>query len=415
MDLKKNSFSDELLPSVFPFHIVMDDNLRITGFGKALTKIDIGMQKGTFIQDIFSIETPKIETCYQTIIDHSGTVFFLKDHTRKLVLKGEMLEVVNNVRNRLIFLCSPVIKKMEEIGDLGIALDDFPKHDSTIDFLILLQTQSNVLKDLRKMANTLREEIKVRRTVQEELKDANDLLEGKVAERTNQLNITIDKLNDEISARKQVELQLKANLDEKEIILKEVHHRIRNNMSMIKGLLKLQSGAIENNPEAINALIEAENRVQSMLVLYDKLFLSTDYNNVSTKKYFENLIDEIIHNFPNKNIISIISEIEDVMLSAKNIFDLGIIINELITNTMKYAFVSRESGKIKISLSTGKEQAILMIQNDGIPLPESVSFENPAGGFGFKLVALLVNQLNGNIQIERGEGTKFIIKFNIET
>jgi len=155
--------------------------------------------------------------------------------------------------------------------------------------------------------------------------------------------------------------------------------------------------------------------VQSMLVLYDKLFLSTDYNNVSTKKYFENLIDEIIHNFPNKNIISIISEIEDVMLSAKNIFDLGIIINELITNTMKYAFVSRESGKIKISLSTGKEQAILMIQNDGIPLPESVSFENPAGGFGFKLVALLVNQLNGNIQIERGEGTKFIIKFNIET
>ena len=104
--------------------------------------------------------------------------------------------------------------------------------------------------------------------------------------------------------------------------------------------------------------------------------------------------------------MSVTYEIEDVMLSAKTTFDLGIIINELITNTMKHAFVGKEMGKIIASLSVDKGSAIMTIQDDGIELPVSVSFENPATGFGFKLVFMLVKQLDGSIQIERGEGTK---------
>ena len=214
--------------------------------------------------------------------------------------------------------------------------------------------------------------------------------------------------------RKQAEEKIKSLLQEKELLLKEVHHRIRNNMSTIMGLLSLQSGTL-NNSEAKMALKEAQNRVQSMLVLYDKLFLSSDFQNVSTKQYFETLIDEIIKNFSNSNIVSVKYEIEDVMLSAKTIFDLGIIINELITNTMKHAFVGKEQGKISASLSADEGHATITIQDDGIELPESVSFENPAAGFGFKLVSMLVNQLDGSIQIDRGNGTKFTIKFNIET
>ena len=220
--------------------------------------------------------------------------------------------------------------------------------------------------------------------------------------------------NREITDRKVAEEQIKALLQEKELLLKEVHHRIRNNMSTIKSLLSLQSGTL-NNAEAKMALKEAENRVESMLVLYDKLFLSSDLQNVSTKQYFETLIDEIIKNFPNKDIVSVTYEIKDVMLGAKIIFDLGIIINELITNTMKHAFVGKESGKINASLVVDEGHAIMTIQDDGIELPESVSFENPAAGFGFKLVFMLVKQLDGSIEIERKEGTKFTIKFNIET
>ncbi len=213
--------------------------------------------------------------------------------------------------------------------------------------------------------------------------------------------------------RKQAEEQIKSLLQEKELLLKEVHHRIRNNMSTIKGLLSLQSETLDN-VEAKMALKEAENRVQSMLVLYDKLFLSSDFQNISTKQYFETLIDEIINNFPNNDIVSVTYEIEDVMLNAKTIFDLGIIINELITNTMKHAFVGKVSGKILASLSVDQGHAIFTIQDDGTELPESVSFENPSNGFGFKLVSMLVNRHDGSIETERGEGTKFTIKFNIE-
>ncbi len=218
----------------------------------------------------------------------------------------------------------------------------------------------------------------------------------------------------DITERKQSEEQIKSLLQEKELLLKEVHHRIRNNMSTIKGLLSLQSGTL-NNPEAKLALKDAQNRVESMLVLYDKLFLSSDFQNVSTRQYFETLIDEIIKNFTNNDIVRVTYEIEDVMLGAKTIFDLGIIINELITNTMKHAFVGKEQGKISASLTVDEGHATIAIQDDGIELPESVSFENPAAGFGFKLVSMLVKQLDGNIQIERGNGTKFTIKFNIES
>ncbi len=221
-------------------------------------------------------------------------------------------------------------------------------------------------------------------------------------------------LEKEITERKQAEDQIKALLQEKELLLKEVHHRIRNNMSTIKGLLFLQSGTL-NNAEAKMALKEAENRVESMLVLYDKLFLSSDFQNVSTRQYFETLIDEIIKNFPDSNIVSVTYDIEDALLSAKTIFDLGIIVNELITNTMKHAFVGKELGKINVTLSVDQGHAIMTIQDDGTELPESVSLENPAAGFGFKLVSMLVKQLDGSIQIERSEGTKFTIKFNIET
>ena len=222
-------------------------------------------------------------------------------------------------------------------------------------------------------------------------------------------------LEKEITERQQAESHIKTLLQEKDLLLKEVHHRIRNNMSTIKSLLKLQSSTLVNNPDAVNALKEAENRVQSMLVLYDKLFLTTDYVNISGKKYFETLIDEVIQNFSLKKIVYVEYDFEDVMLDGKTVFNLGIIVNELITNTMKHAFVGKEQGKINVSLSVDEGHANMTIQDDGTDLPESVSFENPSNGFGFKLVSMLVSQLDGSIQIERGEGTKFTIKFNIET
>jgi two-component sensor histidine kinase len=211
-------------------------------------------------------------------------------------------------------------------------------------------------------------------------------------------------------AVKKNEERIKTLLQEKEILLKEVHHRIRNNMNTILGLFLLQASTLDNK-EAILALEEAGNRVRSMLVLYDKLFMGSDFETISFKGYLETLVSEIVENFSNRDIVVIETCIADFELDAKKVFNLGIIINELITNTMKYAFVGRATGKIGLSASTREGLVSIVYQDDGVELPDHVTI-GESSGFGFELIAMFVKHLEGKIGIERKGGTKFTIEFS---
>ncbi|MBP6740732.1 MAG: PAS domain S-box protein [Leptospiraceae bacterium] len=213
----------------------------------------------------------------------------------------------------------------------------------------------------------------------------------------------------DISDRKQAEEKIKSLLVEKEIILKEVHHRIKNNMNTICSLLLLQSQSITNTT-AITALEEAANRVNSMALLYDKLYKSSDYTEVSVKDYLTVLIDEILENFPNSSSIKVEKRIEDFELSTKRLQPLAIIVNELITNIMKYAFTGRQSGLITVTAKLLTNNPYISIEDNGNGLPESISFSNSTG-FGLMLVRGLTEQLNGKIRIERENGTKIILEF----
>jgi len=215
----------------------------------------------------------------------------------------------------------------------------------------------------------------------------------------------------DITERKLAGDRIKSLLAEKEIILKEVHHRIKNYMNTIKGLLYLQAGTTDE-PLVVSTLDDAARRVQSMMVLYDKLYQSVDYTNISIAEYFPSLVDEIVSNFPNSESVKIVKEIDDVVLNAKKLQCLGIIINELLTNIMKYAFIGREKGMITVSAVRNGTGIKMEIKDDGIGMPESVTFENPSG-FGIQLVVMLVEQIDGKIKLERGEGTKFILEFEI--
>ncbi|PKL16077.1 MAG: hypothetical protein CVV49_18075 [Spirochaetae bacterium HGW-Spirochaetae-5] len=148
--------------------------------------------------------------------------------------------------------------------------------------------------------------------------------------------------------RRDAEERIKGLLLEKDILLKEVHHRIKNNMNTINGLLSLQAESL-TDPAAVDALKDAESRVQSMMVLYDKLYRSDNFNEVSISEYLPGLIAEITENFPNKKSVQIESSIDDFILGVQTLLPIGIIVNELITNTMKYAFAGRDGGSIKIS------------------------------------------------------------------
>lgn len=214
-----------------------------------------------------------------------------------------------------------------------------------------------------------------------------------------------------ITDRKLAEQTVKDLLHEKEIILKEGHHRVKNNMNTIFGLLTLQADEQER-PDTKNILLDSAGRVRSMMVLYDKLYRSELNSALSIRDYLPSLIAEIVSIFPKKNCVKIETEIEDVVLPARILSSLGIIINELITNSMKYAFTGRNDGIITVSASSKEKRITLIFADNGPGIPESVTFEN-SSGFGMQLVGMLVGQINGTISIDRESGTRFVIVFDI--
>ncbi len=217
--------------------------------------------------------------------------------------------------------------------------------------------------------------------------------------------------NLDITNLKNSEEKISILLAEKELLLKEVHHRIKNNMNTVSGLLSLQAKSM-TEPAAIMALTDARNRIQSMSVLYDKLYMAPDYTQLSIKNYLISLIDEIIKNFPNSQMVKLEKDIQDFVLDAKRLQTLGIIINELLTNIMKYAFRGIDRGQITFSVYNNQGHITISVQDDGNGIPESVSLEN-SKGFGLQLVNALAQQLDGTIWIERDAGTKVVLEFKI--
>ena len=219
----------------------------------------------------------------------------------------------------------------------------------------------------------------------------------------------IEIVSDDITERKQADEKIKILLSEKELILREVHHRIKNNMNTINSILTLHADTMKD-PLAISALEEAGGRVHSMMVLYDKLYQSPDFKEISVRNYIPSLVDEIIDNFPGSGFIRVEKKIDDFILDVKRLQPLGIIINELFTNIVKHAMRDRNDLLITMSVLLVDGYVVIEINDDGIGIPESVDFETTAG-FGLQLVKMLTEQIDGNIRIEREKGTGFILKF----
>jgi PAS domain S-box-containing protein len=215
----------------------------------------------------------------------------------------------------------------------------------------------------------------------------------------------------DITKHRHAEDRIKNLLAEKELLLKEVHHRVKNNMNTIFALIALQMNKI-NEPSALTALNDTASRVRSMMVLYDKINRTGSYNELSIKQYLSTLADDIIGSSPSGMIIKIEKNIDDFILEAVKVSPLGLIVSELLTNIMKYAFKGRNDGIITISASRKDNHATIVVQDNGIGIPESINFENTTG-FGLQLVEMLTKQLDGTIRIERNNGTRIILEFPV--
>jgi PAS domain S-box-containing protein len=215
----------------------------------------------------------------------------------------------------------------------------------------------------------------------------------------------------DISERKGEGEEIQRQLAEKDILLREVHHRIKNNIASIGGLISLQMQAV-TNPEAIEVLQDAIGRVNSMRILYDKLLLTEDYKNVSVKNYVESLIASVVALSPDAAKVTIDQRIADFQLDQKRLSPLGIIINELLTNIMKHAFSNRNAGLIQIALTNSDKRVTLTIQDNGIGLPPGFDAKKSTG-FGLILVKMLSQQLEASFSIKKQKGTMCKVEFDI--
>jgi PAS domain S-box-containing protein len=216
----------------------------------------------------------------------------------------------------------------------------------------------------------------------------------------------------DITSFRQAEERIRGLLAEKETILREVHHRVKNYMSTLSGLLTLQSATVTDSA-ALGALEDAQSRIQSMMYLYDKLYVSDGSENKSLGRYLPSLVDEIMGNFPKKALVTVDKHVDDFMLGAKTLQLIGMIVNELLTNIMKYAFEDKSTGHVILTARKRENEVILSVSDDGIGLPANVDFKT-SKGFGLMLVDTLVHQLGGTVSVERDKGTTVTIKFIAE-
>ena len=257
-------------------------------------------------------------------------------------------------------------------------------------------------------------DISERIRAQDDLKRARDELEMRVRDRTAELATAND--------------ALKRSLQEKEVLLKEIHHRVKNNLQIISSLLYLQSNHVADSRDVM-AFKESQHRVASMALIHEKLYLSSDLASLDFTQYIEKLSLDLLRSYQvSQRQVTLEVDVVEVPLELDVAIPCGLIINELVSNSLKYAFPNGKQGTISVRLkyrgddgapivTAGEEKERvrleLLVSDDGIGIPEDFDTES-SDTLGLVLVRTLVQQLDGDMILERNEGTTFRIQFSPE-
>jgi len=219
----------------------------------------------------------------------------------------------------------------------------------------------------------------------------------------------------DITENMQAEEQIKAALREKEILLKEIHHRVKNNLQIVISLLNMQLQTAKDQ-ETIDILSESRNRINTMALIHTQLYETQDVSEINVKVFVEGLLQQLLQSYQIQDTrITPVVHVVDYPLPVSIAVHVGLIINELLANAFEHAFGTRKKGKIEVSLSVSdKSKVNLTVSDDGTGLPEGFDIDS-TGTLGMRLVKILVeDQLQGNIQVISKKGTTFNIEFQIE-
>lgn len=217
----------------------------------------------------------------------------------------------------------------------------------------------------------------------------------------------------DITQNKIAEKQIEKSLAEKEMLLKEIHHRVKNNLMVISSLLSLQSRYIKD--EAYKSIFkESQNRARSMALIHELLYQSSDLKRINFGKFIDTLTGELYRIYiSNQTLIKLNVNVEPLMVDINAAIPLGLIVNELVSNSMKHAFPDGRKGNINIEFSALDDNYTLVVEDDGVGFPEDVDFNN-TDSLGLRIVNSLTEQIDGKLILDRTKGSKFIIKFKEE-
>ena len=214
----------------------------------------------------------------------------------------------------------------------------------------------------------------------------------------------------DITERKEANQQIAKALKEKEILIKEIHHRVKNNLIVMSSLLNLQADYVKDKA-SYGMFMESKDRARSMALIHERLYQSADLREIDFGDYIRSLAMELYRTYvSNPEIIKINLDLESVMVDINTAIPCGLIINELVTNAFKHAFPQNITGEVNIKFHTKDGNCILKVSDNGIGLPHDIDLKN-SESLGLKLVNVLAGQIDGEIKINADQGTMFRIDF----
>ncbi|MFD2531691.1 histidine kinase dimerization/phosphoacceptor domain -containing protein [Gracilimonas halophila] len=215
----------------------------------------------------------------------------------------------------------------------------------------------------------------------------------------------------DISTQKEQEEKIKESLNEKELLLKEIHHRIKNNLSIISSLLELQKEGVD---EALkDALSSSQARIKSIAKVHEKLYESTTLSDIPLDNYITEITEEIEKAYSSKEKeIEIIIDVDPITVNINNAIPIGLILNELINNAFKHSYKDYESGTLKIKLHKNTEGIVLLVESDGNKMDSNFDITK-SDSLGMTLIEVLVKRINGQLEIEQDDWTRFKIMFEL--
>ena len=218
-------------------------------------------------------------------------------------------------------------------------------------------------------------------------------------------------VHQDITEHKQAEDLIKASLKEKEVLLKEIHHRVKNNLQIVTSLLQMQSRRTKE-PQAVEVLRDSKNRIASIALVHEKLYRSEDLANIDFGQYIPDLTTHLFDTYNvSSNTVKLNINVENIPLQIDTAIPCGLIVNELVSNSLKYAFSANYQGIVQVEFYARSDDTLtLIVRDNGIGIPEDFDLET-THSLGLTLVQGLVEQLEGTIELDRNRGTEFKITF----